>query len=216
MKKNNNQLNSIVLFVIVILCIACNCPQNVKLGDVKMLNLSFFPLKGGETLKYINDNKDILVLADSSDKISDNQIIVESLCSKPPISSQFSYYLGTPNYRLRYVNSKENLRLLFSFQTYNTQQLPRDTVLYDCLIVDYSSERQGTSFQIISSDRGNRQLLEINKTKNTDGLEVVDTIINKRKYEKVYFLKTNPSVLYAEKIGVIAFRHRNQNWYLNQ
>lgn len=195
-------------------CEGCTCPPNVKLGDVKMLTPSFFSLKGGETLKYINSKKEIITLTDSSEKQIENQIIVESLCAKPPISNQFSYYSGTPSYNFRYVNTQENLRLEFSFRTLNTQQLPKDTVLYDYLNTGVSSMRKSTNLGILVSDRGNRKIIEPSRLKIFENIKMVDTTLNGRKYEHVFYNKTDKSILYAEKIGLISFIHKNERWYL--
>ena len=195
-------------------CEGCTCPPNVKLGDVKMINPSFFPLKGSEMLRYINDKKEIITLTDSSEKQFENKIIVESLCAKPPISNQFSYYGGTPSYNLRYVNTQENLRIEFSFRTINTQQLPKDTVLYDYLNTGVYSMRKGTNLGILVSDRGNRKIIEPLRLKIFENIRIVDTVLNGNKYERVFYNSTDKSILYAEKIGLISFIHKNERWYL--
>ncbi len=195
-------------------CEGCTCPPDMKLGDVKMVNASFFSLKGGETLKYVNDKKEVITLTDSSEKQIENKIIVESLCAKPPISAQFSYYSGTPSYSLRYVNTPENLRLAFSFRTINTQQLPKDTVLYDFLSVEVRSMGKGINLGILVSDRGNRKTIEPSKLKIFENIKMIDTVLNGKKYERVFYNNTDKSILYAEKIGLISFIHKNERWYL--
>lgn len=195
-------------------CEGCTCPPDVKLGDVKMINPSFFPLKGGETLRYINDKKEIIILTDSSEKQFENRIIVESPCAKPPISVQHIYYSGTPSYILKYVNTQENLRLEFSFTTKNTQQFPKDTVLYDYLNTEVRSMRKSINLGILVSDRGNRKIIEPSRLKAFENIKMVDTVLNGKKYERVFYNSTDKSIFYAEKIGLISFIHKNERWYL--
>jgi hypothetical protein len=198
-------------------CQGCVCPEDIKLGEVKMLNPTFFPYKGGEILQFINDKNETISLVDSSDKQYENKIVVESLCTKPPISSQISYYLGTPSYFLRYVNTNAKLRIDVSFRTWSTQQLPNDSVFYDnCTInVQDRQTRIGNNLNILVSDRGNSKLLGSNFLKRYEATKLVrDTIINKINYKNVYRDTQNSKVCYAEKIGIVSFFHNNQWWYL--
>ena len=200
-------------------CHGCVCPDDIKLGEVKVLNPAFFPYKGGETLQFVNDKNEIISLVDSSDKQYENKIIVESLCTKPPISSQFSYYLGTPRYYLRYTNTIAKLRIEASFGTINTQQLPKDSVLYDYCSINVRSRGLNTNnnLNILVSDRGNAKLLSPNFLKTYENIRLVkDTVINKINYRNVYYDAKNNGVCYAEKVGVVSFLHSNQWWYLKQ
>jgi hypothetical protein len=200
-------------------CESCTCPPNVKLGDVRMKNPGFFPFKGGESFTFINKNGETMVFSDVSDKPYPNEIIISSLCEKAPISNQYTYYEGSPNYNLTYQAKYQfnTLSIVYQYLTVNTDQ--PDTVLldrFDVTLRNNPNYYSLTGFSIVASTRGNDQKL---KTKNidihNDSIAVTkDTLIFKTRFQKVYSNKRNPKLLYTEKYGIVAFVFLNEWWYL--
>jgi hypothetical protein len=210
-------MNKLLVLAFALLLLNCTrCPPDFKLGDVKMLNPLFLPLKGGEQLTYKNAKGDVLILKDSSEKQYENKIIVETLCQKKPFSIQFSYYEGTPRYNLRYVNTVENLKFYFQLSTINTQT-EKDTVLYDVLNIDYKlngSSNLNNNLYILISDRGNG--LKIPDFTKNRSVKLADTLINAISYKNAFYNNQNKKMVYVANIGLVSFWHKNEWWFLNE
>jgi hypothetical protein len=192
---------------------ACSCPPDVKLGEIKMINPSFFPLKGGEILRFINDKKEILVLTDSSGKQYPNKLIQATLCQHTPFAIQFSYYEGTPSYDLTYVNTKEHLKIYFYFRTLASAM--KDSY-YDYFSASIGSP-ESTNLAIMVSDRGNLNKIDSLTILRFANIKMLkDSVLNGKSYKNIYYDGTKPKIYYSESIGVIAFWFKNQWWYLLQ
>jgi hypothetical protein len=200
-------------------CESCTCPPNVKLGDVRIQKLDFFPFKGGESFTFVNQNDETMVFNDITEKSFSNHIVISSLCTKAPISSQYTYYEGTPVYNLTYQAKYQfnTLSIVYQYLTVNTDQ--PDTVLldrFDVTLRNNPNYYNLAGFSIVASTRGNDQKL---KTKNidinNDSVAVAkDTLIFKTRFQKVYSNKRNPKLLYTEKYGIVAFFLNSEWWYL--
>lgn len=201
-------------------CESCTCPPNVKLGDVRMKNPNFFPFKGGESFTFINKYGQTMVFNDVSENQYPNHIIVSSLCTKAPISNQYTYYEGTPAYNLTYQAKYQisTLTMHYNYQTYDAYQVP-DTVLYDSFGVQISnnsnSDRWGIS--VVTSTRGNDVKLKLKEYADffNDNVTISkDTLIANTVFQKVYSDKRDPKLLYTEKHGIVAFFFLSDWWYL--
>jgi hypothetical protein len=197
--------------------LACSCPPDVKLGDVKMKKPNFCPLRGGETLQYINSKNKVMTFTYSPPYTpATNKILVGVLCKKEPVAIQFAYYEGTPSMSLHYSTKDDSIQIYHSFMTLNDQTYS-DTLFYDMVISQVNNKiGEPISIDIMTSNRGNYKKFSIVIIDRFKNIKMVkDTMINNNRYSNLYFDQIRKNALYAENIGLVAFFYKNEWWYLN-
>ena len=160
-----------------------------------------------------------MVFNDVSENQYPNHIIVSSLCTKAPISNQYTYYEGTPAYNLTHQAKYQisTLTMRYNYRTYDAYQVP-DTVLYDSFRAELrSNSSPSLGVYITTSTRGNDVKLKMKRNIDlyNDSLAVTkDTLIANTVFQKVYSDKRDPKLLYTEKHGIVAFFFLSDWWYL--
>lgn len=137
------------------------------------------------------------------------KLIVASLCAKPPISSQISYYEVVPFASKRYkTEGPQYEEIYLSYKVYTPVQ-GDTTSSIDLLSI---AGRQ-ISMSILVSDRGKATASSLPLISgNNQTCIVADTTINNQRFQQVYCLVVKPTVYFTPNRGVIAF-YRNEAWW---
>ncbi|RYF78372.1 MAG: hypothetical protein EOO39_01620 [Cytophagaceae bacterium] len=201
----------LVLISFSLLLGSCGCPPDVKLGEVRLIKPDFLQFSGAESLTYTNATTSETSIFNGIDPgYNTSKLIVASLCSKPPISNQISYYESIPFATKIYRGKGVDYQLSYFYKTFDPVQ--GDTTSYvDALNIAGSR----FSLNILVSDRGKPALKSTPLVKQQDQARVIaDTIINGKRYQQVYCHKdTPPSVFFTRDRGVVAFLRDGTWWH---
>lgn len=218
-----------VLPLLVLLASACNrCPSDVRLGDLQLQpsTKAFIPYKGGETLVFVSDaGEEISFEIPRARDINEPQeLIVENTCSKGSFlfPKSTNVYYEAERFSLYTASDETQTRtLLLSALIYNDRFGDRtDTLLYELISVTAQFDEEVASFQFLSSDRGNPQVL----IEHPDGFDsfhaVGDTTLLDRPFEEVRrnipFTSDDSMVFYNAKKGIIGIKTRTRFWVLDR
>jgi len=189
----------------------CGCPPDVKLGEIRLRKPDFLQFTGAESLTYTNATTNETSIFNGIDPgYNTSKLIVASLCSKPPISNQVSYYESIPFATKIYRGKGIDYQLSYFYKSFDPVQ--GDTASYiDALNIAGAR----FSLNILVSDRGKPALRSTPLVKQQDQARVIaDTIINGMPYQQVYCHKdTSPSVFFTRNRGVVAFLRDGAWWY---
>lgn len=203
-QPQNCIINYLALLVFLTNLMSCTCPSDIKLGEIRMINPSFFPYKGNEELTFVSSRGKIMKLKNTAQP-QPNRLFIETLCKKA-FSIQWSYYEGVHAYDLVYRSEIHNFSLQCSFKTLvSNNSSSSDTLFYDYLGVN--------NLELVVSDRGNKND-EFIRNRLIQNRTVADTVINGIRYKNVYCRKSEPSIYYTTTQGIIAFYYDNEWWYL--
>ena len=192
------------------LLFGCGCPPNVKLGEIRLMKPQFLGLSGAESMTYTNAaTGETLLFEGEPMQYDTEQLIVASLCTKPPISSQFSYYEVVPFVSKRYKTGGTQYEEIYLYYKVFTPVQGDTTSSIDLLSI---SGRQ-ISMNIMVSNRGKATVGSLPLISGTNQTRVVaDTVINNQRYQQVYCQATKPTVCFTATRGVISY-YRNEAWW---
>lgn len=212
-KKPQNAKHAICLGFVLSLTwwlFSCGCPPNVKLGEIRLMKPQFLGLSGTESMTYTNSaTGETLVFNGEPMQYNTEQLIIASLCTKPPISSQFSYYEIVPFASKRYKTRGTQYEEIYLYHKLFTPVQGDTTSSIDLLSI---SGRQIT-MNILVSNRGKATVGSLPLISGINQTRVVaDTTINNQRYQQVYCQVAGPTVYFTATRGVIAF-YRNETWW---
>lgn len=209
--------------LLITLCLSgCKrCPPDVKLGEVSVKNTAFISYREGQLLTYVNASGNSLILKDTADKIESIPLTQESICSNTPLRGSH-YYYDCLNARslslkpLKYIPGLyNNYAISIRHEVLNRQGPPADTLFYDSFSA--YNRLNGGSVIIITNERGNRAKFPINVISISQQYRLIaDTVMNGTTYRDVYASVKNPTLFYSASLGVVAFKDKEEWWYLKQ
>lgn len=188
----------------------CGCPPNIKLGEIRLMKPQFLGLSGTESMTYTNSvTGETLIFKGEPMQYNAEQLVTASLCAKPPISSQFSYYEIVPFASKRYKTGGTQYEEIYLYYKVFTPVQGDTTSSIDLLSI---SGRQ-INMNILVSDRGKATVGSLPLISGINQARVVaDTIINNQRYQQVYCHVVKPTVCFTPTRGVIAY-YRNEAWW---
>jgi hypothetical protein len=169
---------------------------------------NFLRLTGTESITFTNAGTGAtLVLSGTPMEYTTDKIIYASLCSKPPVSSQFSYYESIPFVSKRYKSTGVSYEDIHYYHRVFTPVQGDTSSCVDLLSV--------ADLQIVVSDRGKPSVhsIPLIKDKEENIRIIADTVLNNQRYSQVYCATKNPITFFTTDRGVIAFRRGNTWWY---
>lgn len=192
------------------LLFSCVCPPDVKLGEIRLAKPQFLELSGTESMTYTNSmTGEVIIFKGEPMQYSTEKLIVASLCTKPPISSQFSYFEIVPFASKRYKTGGTQYEEMYFYYNVFTPVQGDTTSSIDLLSINGKQ----ISMNILVSDRGKPTVrsLPLISAKNQTRV-VADTMINSQRFQQVYCQVLKPTVYFTPIRGVIAF-YRNEAWW---
>lgn len=195
--------------------VSCGCPPDKKLGEVRLTNPQFLQLSGTESITYTNATTgEKLLFRGAEMEYSTEKVIVATLCSKPLLSQQISYYESVPFSSKRYIgyiDGRQGTEELHYYYRVHYGGFQSDTASYADLL-DISGHK--ISMSLLASDRGKpniRSFLLFNLS--AQFRLIADTTINNQRFQQVYCKTTNPTVYFTSNKGVIAFFRDGAWWF---
>ena len=186
----------------------CGCPPDVKLGDIRLMKPNFLQLSGTESITYTNASSgETLVLLGTPMEYSIEKVLYASLCSKPPIDSQVSYYESVPFASKRYKSGGVQYEDMHFYYRVWTPVQGDTSSCVDLLSV--------ADLMIVVSDRGKAAVhsIPLVKSKEEQTRIIADTILNNQRYRNVYCKPIAPMSFFTTDRGVVAFRRGNVWWH---
>ena len=171
----------------------------------------FLRLSGTASMTYTNvTTGETFALRSEPMEYSSEKILYASLCTKPPISSQISYYESVPFASKRYKSSGTVYdEIHYYYKVYSPVQ--GDTTSYVDLL---SIAGRQINMYILVSDRGKPNVRSLPLVKDKDRTRIIaDTVLNNQPYRQVYCQATNPTVFFTIDRGVVAFQRTGAWWF---
>lgn len=193
--------------------VSCGCPPDKKLGELRLVNPQFLRLSGTESMTYTNATTgEKLLFRGAPMEYSTEKVIVATLCSKPPLSQQISYYESVPFSSKRYTGYSEGRSgtedLHYYYRVYGGSQ--GDTTSYADLL---NINGYHISMNLLASDRGKPGVRSFPLFNSASQFRLItDTTINNQRFQQVYCQATTPMVYFTSNKGVIAF-FRDGTWW---
>lgn len=209
--------------LLITLCLSgCErCPPDVKLGEVSVKNTAFIPYRESQLLTFVNTSGNTLILKDTVDKIESTPLMQESICSNTPLRGSMYYYdcLNARSLSLKpltYIPGLyNNYAISIRHEVLNRQGPPADTLFYDSF--NAYNGLNGGDVRVITNDRGNRARFPINIINIYQPYRfIADTVMNGVTYREVHTSVKNPTLYYSSNLGVVAFKDKQEWWYLKQ
>lgn len=208
----------LLFLALTMLCVACGCPPDIRLGNVTMQSGSFWPYSGKDELIFENNRGESVTFITDESSNQGVRLRKEVLCYKSPLDKQESYYQADVGHfqsfkALRtdyFLGLAVNLNVQADLNT-----SPVDTVFFEQLSVSVYSRGQvsnGGYFSMLTSPRGASPAKLPGYARSPH--VIADTVLGNRRFQDVYTDRTNPSLFYTKKEGLVAIRTTEVTWTL--
>jgi hypothetical protein len=198
-----------------------SCPEDQKIGQLRLTNPTFSPYRGNEVLTFSNQSGNQLRLTnfEYATLSTEQRLVVSTPCYKSDWNKQVIYY-DSPRIFVSYRQSKSDylntIDYSFGIQDLRVDQSTSDTLLAEDLTIYNNFNRPSSGLRVLVSDRGNRARFDSIRGQYPQLIQyrlIADTVLNGRPYKRIYCLKVSPTLFFTKSEGIIAFKDQQDWWY---